>query len=74
MTSLLLNNFLWSITQCTLFHPNFHYFQNNKHEKNKQTEELDSRGKPEKMYDHLKKMYDHFIFSLNKKNVFLICF
>ena len=62
MTSLLLNNFLSSINQGTLFQPHFNYFQDNKHEGNKQTEELDSRGKPEKMYDHLKKMYDHFIF------------
>ena len=47
MTSLLLNNFLSSINQGTLFQPHFNYFQDNKHEGNKQTDELDSRGKPE---------------------------
>ena len=47
MTSLLLNNFLSSINQGTLFQPHFNYFQDNKHEGNKQTEELDSHGKPE---------------------------
>ena len=58
MTALSLNNFLWSINQGALFHPPFNYFQDNKHEGNKQTDELDSRGKPEFIEQNLGRKFD----------------